>query len=194
MYGYYNPWNGKPALHPLVETEEVAKAKVIIGHEVYYGMHEAIKEPCHYLVFLREPMERMQSLWNHIRVIEARAGKPVPDFDTWFSHYKEATQIWSLDKQVKTLERASEILSETSFIGFTETMREDVYQLLRFYPTTKLQNTTEVWTRKAGIAPVTFTPEQAAKVRGVLSEDYRLYKLAKGFRAKGHNKGFHLPL
>jgi hypothetical protein len=49
VYGYYNPWNGKPPLKPFVETKEVEDARIIIGHEVYYGMHEVIKEPCCYV-------------------------------------------------------------------------------------------------------------------------------------------------
>ena len=194
VYAHYNLWDGRPTLKPFVESEEIAKAQVIIGHEVYYGMHEVIKEPCYYVVFLREPMERMQSLWNHIRVIETRAGNAAPEFDVWFRHYQIATQVWSLDKEVSTLERAKEIVSNTSFIGLTETKREDVYQLLHIYPDTPPQNTTEVWTRKSGIPPVIFNSEQTARVMAVLDEDYKLYKLAKELRMNGHNKGFRLPL
>ena len=145
-------------------------------------------------MFLREPMERMQSLWNHVRIIEARTGKTAPDFDTWFNCYKVATQVWSLDKSISTLERAREILSKTSFIGLTETMREDVFQLLNIYPDTRRQNTTEIWTRKTGVPPVTFDLEQKKRVLSVLGEDYELYKFSKELRKNGHNKGFHLPL
>lgn len=43
------------------------KIKIIMGHEVYYGMHKFFNRPFRYIIFLREPLKRAVSNYKQQR-------------------------------------------------------------------------------------------------------------------------------
>lgn len=45
------------------------RARLLVGH-MAYGVHELMETPCDYITFLRSPIERVVSVYNHVRVIE----------------------------------------------------------------------------------------------------------------------------
>lgn len=42
-----------------------SRLKVFFGHRVYYGLHQLCPQPSRYFTFLREPIERVISLYNY---------------------------------------------------------------------------------------------------------------------------------
>jgi hypothetical protein len=195
VYPHYFEWDGNPGLNPFILNKETSKATFIIGHAVHYGIHELITEPSQYVVFLREPFQRMQSLWNHNRILNVKEGKPPTEFRPWFNRYKLLTQVWSLcRKHTPSLDLAKNILSKTSFIGLQETFQSDVDQTLHPYHYEIFRNTTKKTSEEVGISPVKFSEEESLEVRSVLDDDYRLYKFGLELRRNGHNKDFHFPV
>ncbi len=195
VYPHYSIYEGVPELKPFVLNERTDKARYFIGHQIYYGIHEAIGKPYHYVVFLREPFTRMQSYFNYIRFSAKILGSPVLEFREWFDQYKVATQIWALTarSEMETLDDAKTILDKMSFIGLQETLQADIDQLVYPFNYVESLNTSSQRSEKAEIPPLIFTEEQEAEVRSVLDDDYKLYQYALELRSRGLNKGFKLP-
>ena len=182
-----------PRPEPFVLDGPSSVAQFFIGHSVFYGMHEIIQKPPHYMAFFRDPFERMQSLFNHARILAVRHNQPVPDFKTWFSNFSIATQIWALSKENPKVNVAKEIMDKMSFIGLYENFQSDLDQLFYPYRYIKTINSAVEECRWVNLKPVKFTDEEASEVRSVLVEDYELYKYALELRQKGRNKGFAFP-
>lgn len=199
VYPYYYDWQGIVRPTPFVMDEVVNRAKFFIGHSVYYGMHEVVNKPYHYIAILRDPVDRFESWFNHNRVHNARMGQPVVDFRTWFGWKKNETQMWGLLRKSPfekvreyNLDDAKEVLDQCSFIGLQETFEEDVLQLVGKEYHHRI-NTTEELMEAGKIEAVQFTPEEASEVREAMNGDYELYNYAVELRANGKNKGFHFP-
>ena len=46
--------------------EEIGRIRVVAGH-FYFGVHERLPGPCHYLTFLRDPVERVVSHYRFVQ-------------------------------------------------------------------------------------------------------------------------------
>ena len=195
VYPHYGVFEGK-TMPPFTLNEEVAKSKFIMGHLVRYGIHEMFDEPCYYILFLRDPYARMQSWYNHARVSDVKAGSSIRDFETWFDFFKTRPEFSSFVSP-PSLQAAKESLHQMSFIGFQESLSEDMHQLLpsyKYIDAIDKDNSTQKLIDSVGIEAVSFTEEQAERVREVLKEDYEFVNYARELRKNGLNKGFTLSL
>ena len=64
---------------PDLPEVERARPRLILGH-FYYGLHEYVPGPSRYLTIIRDPVDRVASLYHHYRRVaelrpESRAGK-----------------------------------------------------------------------------------------------------------------------
>lgn len=57
-------YNHQPDLHQMIEN--VNKMKCLIGH-FPFGIHVYVKRPCTYITMLRNPVDRVISLYNYFR-------------------------------------------------------------------------------------------------------------------------------
>jgi hypothetical protein len=194
MYPHYNEYDGVPLTYPFVRNERTDKARYFIGHEIYYGIHKAIGKPHHYLTILRDPFERMLSLFNYCRFYNAERNLPVETFEQWFEHWKNSDQVWALQRdRTPTLEGAKTILEDMSFIGLNSTLQEDIDQLFYPYYYQEALNTTKIGEHRSKLPALSFTDEQEKLVRKALERDYDMYNHAINLRKQGINDGFHLP-
>lgn len=46
--------------------EEMGRTRVVVGH-FYFGVHERLPGPCHYVTFLRDPVERVVSHYRFVQ-------------------------------------------------------------------------------------------------------------------------------
>jgi hypothetical protein len=153
-------FSGSPA-NPGWVTERVREyvarglkpqTRVAYGHMAYYGMHTLAAWPVtpRYVAFLRDPIERVISLYYYLRdksenfwhqeIVEAQW-----DLETWLENSRALWQhngqtrqlLIGSDDTVSTqrelsqaqLERAKQHLREFWFVGFTETFRADAFFL-----------------------------------------------------------------
>ena len=157
-------------------------------------MHEDIGRPAKYIVFLREPVTRMVSLYYHIYL---KLGEKI-DFKIWLEKYSSETLVRSIIHDSKftstPLEQAKNILRNTSFIGLQETFESDVEQL--FYPNVliELDNVTEYKAREQKVTLIPPTEDELQQLRELTVNDKELYDYAIQLRNDGHNKDFKLPL
>lgn len=197
FYPYYSGW-GEQQTQPLVLTENVSRAKYFMGHLVYYGMHEVIGNPCQYIIFLREPVKRFESYYNHIRIFHKNKDQPVPNLKEWLNVYKGETQIHCIVRGSKftcsSFEQAKHILHNCSFIGLQETFEEDVKQLFGSDTVANRNNITEDNANGCGLEKVTFSKDEQKQVEELLSEDIQLYDYAVQLRSNGCNKDFQMFL
>jgi len=161
---------------------------------VYYGIHEDIGKPVKYIVFLRSPHKKYESLFNHVRIENKKSGKEVPGFERWISQYYEETMINELTRgsqfQISVLEQSKHILDMTSYIGLQETFEEDVRRILSPNIHIKMANVTETKAKECGIEMVRFSDKEIEVVNDILSKDLELYKYGIWLRSQGHNNGF----
>jgi len=188
IYPYYPLYNTIPNSRPFIRSEKSDKAMYFFGHLVYYGMHELIEKPSHYIIFVRNPMVRYLSLYNHIRM-EQKLQKL--SFEEWFKTYRTHTMVSSLvGREGGTIGQAKKILKYCSFIGSTETFDSDIKQL--FSPTTKIlrENSSDVKSKEFGIDLIEFPPDSIKEIEHILEPDIELYNYAMQLRENDHNKGF----
>jgi len=117
---------------PLVQSPDTDAAKYFTGHLVYYGMHEDIQRPGKYILFLRDPVQRIISLYHHDNIETVRNERPFPNFTDWIKANLDKTMIHGITSGSKfpaTLDGAIKILERTAFIGLQETFALDVQQL-----------------------------------------------------------------
>jgi hypothetical protein len=194
IYPHYNDYPGIPELKPFVLNERTDQARYFIGHEIYYGIHEVIHKPHHYLTILRDPFERMLSLYNYCRFEFKLRNEPIVSFDAWFEQWKTADQVWALMRdRTPSLEGAMEILNNMSFIGLQNTLQSDIDQIFYPYYYQEILNTISAKSKRSNLDSVSFTDSEVSKIRSVLDRDYELYQYAIDLRAKGLNNGFKFP-
>jgi hypothetical protein len=168
------------------------KAKAyFIGHMVYYGMHEVIEAPCKYIIFLRNPLEKFLSLFNHDRIIKKTEKNMNLNFETWIQEYKTKTIVGELLKdKLSKLIQAKFILKCSSFIGLQETFNSDVKKIFHADFTESRININECKSQSIGLEMVSFTSEELKLVNEILIEDWELYNYAITLREHGHNLNF----
>jgi hypothetical protein len=190
IYVYSPKWDTRP----LVLTEKNKDAKYFIGHLVYYGMHEVIGKPAKYIAFLRNPLERFVSLYNHVRI---NSQLKTLEFVDWFKLYKSFTMVNELvscsNFSIPSLDQAKFILKNCSFIGLQDTFETDTKQLFNSYIDILYRNITEKNAKNAGVEVLKFTNDEIDIVKEVLAEDFQLYEYAIQLRKMGYNEGFSLP-
>jgi len=124
--------------------EERRRAFVILGHYVASETYKLVpgKEP-HYVTFLRDPAERLISLYNFTMHYEhERKGVPKISFEAWYHHTPKLSMTQWICRhflgktqadlaRVDTLELARATLDRFWFVGTLETFDEDVAYLLQ---------------------------------------------------------------
>lgn len=50
-----------------IPNEKKDKIKIVLGHDVYMGIHKNFNRPERYITFLRNPVDRTISFYNHMR-------------------------------------------------------------------------------------------------------------------------------
>lgn len=188
VYEYYHPQT-----RPFVESEKSQRAKYFIGHLVYYGMHEQIKTDnnSQYVLFLRDPFTRYESLYNYIRMTNMMDNHIELSFEEWFQSYQSDTMCSELTLGISPfLENAIKILEKSSFIGLKETFSEDVSKI--FWPGVGIcrVNIIEHLSQASQMDPVRFTDSQRELIRGIIKDDIILYEYALKLRKSGHNNSF----
>ncbi|MEO8460165.1 MAG: sulfotransferase family 2 domain-containing protein [Dokdonella sp.] len=125
--------------------EQRANAEVVLGHFVDFETPHLIpgKKP-RFVTFLREPAERMISLYNFTmhRVHEAH-DLPIPRFEDWWSEGKRQSQVnWIVQKVLKKdpagmsrdaiFELAVNALNAFWFVGTVATFERDTSYLMKY--------------------------------------------------------------
>ncbi len=180
----------------LTEPDDKAlSAKVFYGHNCWYGIHEIIKRDCQYITFLRDPYERLVSLWYHHWLMYLRAKNVELKFDDFFGFLESTSMINTITQhpttRTNTLENAKWILSQYSFIGLMETFDKDVKQL---FPNAKIV-TINVNSEKAKHFDLTLPPiteEQSDRIQKATRQDQELYDHVVQLRNSGFNDNFRL--
>lgn len=173
--------------------EKTSVAKVFIGHNVWYGMHNAIKRDAQYITFLRSPYERLVSLYYQHWLMAIAAKKPPLRFDDFFGFLSTTSMVNTLTQcptyENQTLENAKSILAKYSFIGLTETFVDDVTQLLPDRPIVSVNKNAKKAEDMGYMLP-RITEEQRQRLLGIIGDDQKLYDYAVQLRNDGHNKTF----
>jgi len=192
IYPYYNFYGERSGARPFKRNEETDKAKYFIGHLVYYGMDTG--RPSKYVVFLREPVQRFLSLYNHLRIEHKRYNLQIPSFEEWFNGQKCLTQVWELTGQSDTtilnpsLDDAREILNKMSYIGLRETFEDDIHHLFKSNIFIKNINVNDDKAKDLGVDIIGFSDSELDMVNEAVSDDKKLYEYAIQLRKDGHNK------
>lgn len=175
--------------------EKTPVAKVFIGHNTWYGMHEVINRDAHYITFLRRPYERLVSLYYQHWLMMIAAHRPPLKFDDFFGFLQTTSMVRTLTHSPsyknQTLENAKAILSKFKFIGLTETFVDDVTQLLPDRPIVMI-NKNEKKAEDMGYMLPRITEEQKQQLLGIIGDDQELYDYAVQLRKDGHNKNFRM--
>ena len=125
-------------------SERRNRAHVILGHLVTCSTADLVpgKSP-HFITFLREPAERIVSLYNFMMDLEfRRRGKEPVSFDEWWSSRRHQTMVnWvcrdylgsrvDIRDQETAFKLALKTLRQFWFIGTVATITEDAKQLMR---------------------------------------------------------------
>jgi len=85
----------KLGIKPFIERtyKERHEAKVIIGHNAYYGIHDYVPEKkARYLVFFRRPEDRIISQYNYDAYF--MYNENTPNFDQWLGKKKGVIQSY----------------------------------------------------------------------------------------------------
>jgi GNAT superfamily N-acetyltransferase len=185
--------------------------ELIMGHDVFFGMHEISNQVPYYFTFLRDPIERYVSHFRYLAdcavdpqhrlhgyakelLIESRQLLSFEDYcrrqhmSNLMTHYLAAaghcdrhTKRWQIQDQREVWDRAEAALRKLDMIGFVDDLATGLTHLC-----TKLQ---------IPISVPRINPSQAATVR-IESEqvmemvrnnnelDLRLYKLARQLRVR----------
>jgi hypothetical protein len=187
--------------------ERKAQVRVVLGHHVYFGIHQFFPREPRHIIFLRDPVARTISHYNYCRTDHARGGKdhhpPVVDedgailpFTTWFNRnpslHNFMTQylvrfyrrLVSDPGAVEAdLDAAREILARFYFVGVTERYSEDVLYLYHELGIGKFfgnENASEKH----------FEPDGSAieLIRAKCGRDVELYRFARELNAKIRQK------
>ena len=132
---------------------EKQKVKIISGHEVFYGIHEHFpeREP-RYIIFLREPSERLVSKYNHEMTLNELRGEEITKFDEWIDEQPQNEMTLFCNKKYcngyekfegvgrvgikkescePVLEDAVRLLEDCWFVGVTQNLDQDLPYLFR---------------------------------------------------------------
>lgn len=138
-----------------ITTEDKRRIKIIAGHKIPYRIHSHFSRPCRYFTFVRDPIKRTISMYNHLmsdyQVFvddgKARMGirknfiinnKP-PDFPEWMmekydqNSKKESNltifgflKLWGyVDKISRTVKDFEKDLKKFFYIGLVENYEND---------------------------------------------------------------------
>jgi len=149
---YYFPYGfhktARPSLTRRVRTMfERDDLRAVTGH-FWYGVHEAIPRPCFYITLLREPIDRVVSLYHHIIAVEdeyhdavVSGGATLEEFVTEFSCREadndQTRRIAGVEPPfggctARTLEQAKRNLRERfAFVGTTERFDDSLIAMKR---------------------------------------------------------------
>lgn len=87
----------KAVIKKLKNTKNLDRLRIIHGHMVVYGLHNYLPKPVRYFTFVREPVQRTISMYNHYREQYESLGEnkekdndynilvdgKIPSFSTW---------------------------------------------------------------------------------------------------------------
>lgn len=113
-------------------VKEREMAQVLAGHETYFGIHQLVpnKNP-RYITFVRDPVSRLESLYNfEMTHMQMRSGKVI-SFDEWYSSRSrnEMVEFYvskSLEYTGHGIEKAMSTLDRCWFVGITEKLNRDI--------------------------------------------------------------------
>lgn len=136
-----------------LSPERKAKIRFAAGHQVWYGIHEALQRPARYITFLRSPVARVLSCYRMMRrdatnSFNAAITRHCPTFSSYISSPSHplvanhmavmlarrgagpnhnAEDCWRVNQS--WLERADQNLANFWFVGFQESYRQDCQRL-----------------------------------------------------------------
>jgi len=157
----------KPPINKLsdLNNKKLEKLKFISGH-VSYGLHKKIPKDSEYITILRDPVDRIISLYKHLK----RAGSNIT--------IKELT-VKEKNNQIlmfgKNLEDAKNILSSFMTVGTTEKFDRTVVVLRNKIGAKKMY-----YAKKANVGEnkVIISDEDKEYIRDLNKEEYELHKYA----------------
>lgn len=122
-------------------------AKVLSGHETYYGIHDLLpgRTP-RYLTFVREPARRLVSLYNFEMTHRIAKGWPILEFEMWYQDRarNEMTNFYCSrlpNASQNDFSKAKWVLDKCWYVGLTEHLDEGLSLLFHAMKiTTKWKN------------------------------------------------------
>ena len=162
-----------------------------IGHRIRYGFHMGLEGRSHYIVFLRSPITRNISLYEHDYVAALKEKQQPPPLVKWLENLRHAPTMTSY--LGRSREQAEDTLHSMSFIGLQETFKEDTAQLLPGVPMHFSNVAANKAKRWGGELPI-LSEEEIQALDDFFLDDKRLYAYAVNLRNHGFNTGFSLPV
>ncbi len=139
--------------------QKIEDVDLIIGHDVFYGLHTISKRPAEYITILRDPVVRYVSQYRYLVDCAQDSQSPIHEFacnkmtdgdrlltiqesvdrQYWHNlvtnylaaanHPDWSTKRWQIDDPREQLSLARDLISKMSFIGFVETLEQDTATL-----------------------------------------------------------------
>lgn len=168
-----------------LSEEKKAKLKVIIGHEVYFGIHHYFSRPVVYLTFFREPAQRIISAFNFLvtrdqglRQYFRRLTRQqiLGRILVFYNDPAKRNEIFLFLKMRGFGETIESILAKFYFVGLTENLRAEQsfwFWQFGFKPKSILKINISRKFIGADIAPPILD-----KLRAINSLDSKLYEAA----------------
>ena len=128
-----------PKQFPSLSLERRQRLKFVAGH-FRYGLHELLPQPARYITVLRDPVERIRSLYDHFRV------KPQPgeaDWHNWITREQADLRRFFLEKPSRQMDNFMvRMLSgqDAPFGGCTPAMLEHAKRHLETFPVVLFQD------------------------------------------------------
>ena len=164
-------------------------AEVVLGHFVDCETHKLIPaKKARYITFLREPSERMVSLYNFtMHRLYGNANLPSIGFDEWWAIGKKQTQVnWMVENFLKqdasqmtgeqVVVLARQALEKFWFVGTVETFKSDAGYLMKKFGLPELDDA-----NRSNVTGLHFkrilnlTPALREMLTAELEADYTLY-------------------
>ena len=204
--GYFKDWNEIKDFLNHLNDNQIRNINFIYGHQVFYGVHKFFNRPPRYIVFLRDPIERIISYYNFLRMnyemknrilglpVISEEGNIMP-FKEWYfknpslnNQMSRAILLNGLGDKIyirqstpENLEIIKGLLNKFYFVGITENFEEDSKFL---FPRLGIKNTFE----NQSISKKYFTLDQDKELIELLREknalDYEFYEYAKELNKK----------
>lgn len=127
-YDHVRHPGGKRPLDDL-PLEDRTRLRCMLGH-YFFGIHDALPQPAAYVTMLREPVERVLSMYSYLRTNSRKAWMRNATLAEFLERHRPATNFQTAQicgsREAPNLERAKENLRSFAAVGTTERFDESL--------------------------------------------------------------------